>query len=181
MPARHDAAAIDAAGNFQSTTTARTSMQSIKYLGRSVLAILMVVVAGCAAAPSGAKYNATAKPAEGRALIYVYRPNMMYGKLITFPVLMNHQKVADVGNSAFFKVPVAPGSYTFVTDTQGIDDPITVDVKAGDIKFIRMAVRKNDPMGFVQSLYFTEELRQLAEAELPNMSEEVERYVGPRE
>jgi hypothetical protein len=153
----------------------------MKVLGRSLLAVWLVVLVGCASAPSGDKFGATAKPAEGKALVYVYRPNMMYGKLTTFEVKMNDKKVADIGNAAFFKIPVAPGTYTFLTEHQGIDDPITVTVKAGEIKFLRMAVRKNDPMGFVQSLFFTETLPQLAEAELPNMSEETTRYYGPKQ
>jgi hypothetical protein len=140
-----------------------------------------LVVAGCASAPSGDQFKTVATPADGKAIIYVYRPNEYVAKAITLPVLLDGKKIAEIGNTGFFKVPVEPGEHRIVTETGSmIDDPITLNVNSGDIKFLRLNLRRNDPMGFSVSIYFTDMQRQLAEPELRSTSEEVKRYYGPK-
>jgi hypothetical protein len=146
------------------------------------LVVVLMLLGGCATAPSGSKFSGVAVPAADKAMLYVYRPNDYYAKAITFPLLLDNKKVADIGSAGFIKIPVAPGSHTLVTETASmIDDPITVAVKGGEIKFLRVSMNKHDPMGFSVSIYFKDVVRQLAEPEMIDTSEEVARYYGPKD
>lgn len=145
----------------------------------ALLVFLSLAVVGCSSMPSGPEFSgleATASPSEGT--LYIYRPDAYYGKAITYPVLLNGNKIADLGTQGYFPLTVEPGEYRIQPDTDSIDHELRFSVTAGEVQFLRLKVNRKPAICFCTSLEFEEVDRPYALRELPRTRRETERVYG---
>ncbi|NRB40315.1 MAG: DUF2846 domain-containing protein [Pseudomonadales bacterium] len=140
-----------------------------------IVIMILAVLTGCAAAPSGEQFTALKKPSENKSLVYIYRPNVYYGKAITYPVLLNKEKIADIGNRGYFTLNLDPGVYNIRPDTASIDHDLEVKLDAGKTKFLELYTNEKFALCFCTTLQFREVSEKVALGELNDTREEIER------
>lgn len=139
------------------------------------MAILFSMLCACASAPSGPQFSSLKEPSPGKARIYIYRPDVYYGKAITYSVLLNKKKISDIGNLGFFTIELDPGKYTIEPDTQSIDNSLDIILVENSVTFLRLKTNERPPLCFCTSLQFEVIEKNMALIELKNTREEVSR------
>jgi hypothetical protein len=74
------------------------------------LAATAAFITGCAT-PTGQVFNASAKPPEGQAQVYVYLKSPMPGHGSGFDVKLDQQHAADLLSNAYVQLPVTAGEH----------------------------------------------------------------------
>lgn len=141
----------------------------------TLIVMFLVVLAGCATAPSGDKFSVLKAAPEDKGLLYIYRPDVYYGSVITYPVLLNDNKIADIGNKGFFTLELDPGFYAIRPDTDSIDHDYSVAVLPGEIKFLELYTNVKPALCFCTTLQFREVDESTALKALARAREEVKR------
>jgi hypothetical protein len=106
------------------------------------LAILAFLLVGCASTPALTS-STDESSAKGfvanpkRAMVYIYAD---FAPIHThnIPVVVGTQIVAQLGGGTFLLADLAPGRYTFTSVGGANNPPLTLDVQAGRVYFLRM-------------------------------------------
>ena len=144
-----------------------------------LVSISILALTACSSMPSGPKFggvDVTAGPSE--SILYIYRPNAHYGIAVTYPVLLNGKKIADLGNDGYFPLAVEPGRYSIQTDTDGIDHAYEFEAESGETHFLRLKVNRKPAICFCSSMEFEQVGEPHAVGELAATRKEIERVYG---
>ncbi len=100
---------------------------------------------GCASvskAPSEKSEAAKSfKAPEDRGTVYLYRTGRAVGAAGQLSVIVNGHEAGGTGPGTFFKWDLKPGIYTFLSSTPESSATQQIDVKAGQLYFIRQDAR----------------------------------------
>ena len=107
--------------------------------------IMTLILASCAStskAPESKSYEAktfTVPSDKGR--VYLYRTGRAVGAAGQLNVKVNSNDAGGTGPGTFFKWDLNPGTYTFSSSTSESSAIVELDVKAGQVYFIRQDAR----------------------------------------
>ncbi len=87
-------------------------------------------------------------PAD-RGTVYLYRTGRAVGAAGQLSVKINGQEAGGTGPGSFFKWDFKPGVYTFLSSTPESSATQQIDVKAGEVYFIRQDARMGVSSGRV--------------------------------
>ncbi|MFO1500594.1 MAG: DUF2846 domain-containing protein [Verrucomicrobiota bacterium] len=76
---------------------------------------MCLLIVGCATGP---KFETTAVPRDGKALVYVYRKGSMVGAAGYSRIYVNNEFLTKLRNSGYAPCEVPPGTVTFTTLTR---------------------------------------------------------------
>lgn len=79
-------------------------------------------------------------PAD-RGSVYIYRTGRMVGAAGQLNVKVNGRDAGGTGPGTFFKWDLNPGTYTFFSSTAEASAVVQLEVKAGEVYFIRQDAR----------------------------------------
>jgi hypothetical protein len=100
---------------------------------------LVAVIAGCASVPKTApELDVAAKsftPSEGKARIYIVRPNMLKGAAITLHAMLDGKELGSVSRGTYLMTEVDPGPHTIGSKTLENADQDTLTAVAGQSYF----------------------------------------------
>jgi hypothetical protein len=107
--------------------------------------LVTVVITGCAStskAPSEMSDQAKSfvAPAD-KGAVYLYRTGRVVGAAGQLSVKVNGQDAGGTGPGTFFKWDLKPGTYTFFSSTGEASAVVQLDVKAGEVYYIRQDAR----------------------------------------
>ena len=107
--------------------------------------VLTYVFSSCAStskAPESKSSEAkTFKASADRGTVYVYRTGRAVGAAGQLMVKVNSVDAGGTGPGTFFKWDLKPGHYTFASSTGESSAVIQIDVKAGQVYYIRQDAR----------------------------------------
>lgn len=78
---------------------------------------------------------------EGKGTVYLYRTGRVVGAAGQLLVKVNGNDAGGTGPGTFFKWDFTPGTYTFFSSTGEASALVELDVKAGELYFIRQDAR----------------------------------------
>jgi len=104
-------------------------------LPRMVLPLFLVL--GCAA--SGASFRPIESIPEGKAVVYIYRPNSLIGGGIRYHVAVGNQRIVYLIRGGYFPYLAEPGETEFWARTEA-KETITSDFKAGEVYYLKGTV-----------------------------------------
>jgi len=125
-------------------------MQLTKILAQMGATISLALLVGCSGA-GGPAFSPKA-PEPGTALVYFYRVERSIGAVVKLHLSVNGTRVAMVTNGGYYDYSTPPGNVTFSTRLkmgafswfnsliQGERELLTVNVQAGETKFVRFNV-----------------------------------------
>src|SRR5262245_44474021 len=102
-------------------------------LSGTALLFVAVTVAGCASGPAFEKIDSV-PPDKG--LIYIYRPPVMHGAMLTTQISVNDAKIIPLENGGYYPYFVSPGKVTITVILTG-SQSISLDVKAGGTRYVK--------------------------------------------
>lgn len=125
-----------------------------RMLLRVCIILPVYVLMSCASmpslAPQGADQRAkTFSPPSDKAAIYIYRKNGWRGSAVKFPVTVNGQMIANIGNGTYYVVEVDPGENDVWVGwdqdmSRTLEDPTNykivyfpINAAAGQVYFVR--------------------------------------------
>jgi hypothetical protein len=103
--------------------------------GRLRVALVLVaaaLAAGCAA--TGPDFEPV-DPPPGKALVYIYRPELGYGPLVRFNVAVGDRSIVYVIRGGYFPYVADPGETEFRAGTEG-DVAVTENLRAGHTYYL---------------------------------------------
>jgi hypothetical protein len=107
--------------------------------------VLSLLVSGCAStskAPVEKSNEAkTFAAPEGKGTVYLYRTGRMVGAVGQLSVKVNGKDAGGTGPGTFFKWDLTPGTYTFFSSTAEASAVVQLDVKAGEVYYVRQDAR----------------------------------------
>ena len=116
-----------------------------KILSACLLVVAATLSAGCAyvsEAPADQSTQAkSATPIEGKGTVYAYRPGRAIGAANQLSLKVNGKDAGGTGPGTFFKWDLSPGVYTFLSSTTESSATIQLDVKPGQVYYIRQDAR----------------------------------------
>ena len=111
----------------------------------SIAIISIVLTAGCASvskAPAGQSQDAKSfNVPEGKGTVYLYRTGRVVGAAGQLSVKVNGKDAGGTGPGTFFRWDLNPGIHTFSSSTAESSATVQIDVKAGEMYFIRQDAR----------------------------------------
>ena len=116
--------------------------QTIFYF--SLLAIFLFFTSCAGTSKADAEKSNAAKSftsTESKGTVYLYRTGRALGAAGSTQVRVNGQTAGGTGPSTFFKWDLKPGTYTFSSSTGESSAVVQIDVKAGQVIFIRQDAR----------------------------------------
>ena len=117
-------------------------MQTARLLIISLIVLNLISCANVSKAPEQQSVEAMEFQApEGRGTVYLYRTGRAVGAAGQLLVKVNGQDAGGTGPGTFFKWDVKPGIYTFLSSTAESSVTVQLDVKAGEVYFIRQDAR----------------------------------------
>ncbi len=103
--------------------------------------LLTTSLFGCAnVSTAPAESDAAAKsfePADGKGVIYVYRPGRAIGAAMQMQVTVNGDSAGGTGPGTYFRFDLLPGSYTLMSSSPESSATLQVQVEAGRVYFIQ--------------------------------------------
>ena len=139
-----------------------------------LLLALVLLIGGCATIPPPPFYPGI--PPEGQALIYFYRPAIFAASHYGPKVLDNSLYVFDLGNGKYIQYFLNPGKHEFRTDTIGIDEPLTFEIKQGEVYFLRCEFKRGT---FTVTWMISRLYPEQALEEIKYCDEQIKRYTNP--
>ena len=122
-------------------------MTKMKNKGLNLILLITIafIVYNCASTSKATtEKNAEAKifsvPAD-RGSVYLYRTGRMVGAAGQLSVKVNGMDAGGTGPGTFFKWNLKPGTYTFFSSTGEASAVVQLEVKAGELYFIRQDAR----------------------------------------
>lgn len=115
--------------------------------------ILMIVVTNCASTSKATsdksdEAKSFSAPSD-RGTVYIYRTGRMVGAAGQLQIKVNGMEAGGTGPGTFFKWDLKPGTYTFSSFTGESSAVVQVDVKAGEVYFLRQDARMGIDSGRV--------------------------------
>ena len=127
-------------------------MRNVIYL-IGLVSIALTLSTGCASTSkaSETKSNeATAFQApQGKGSVYLYRTGRAVGAAGQLTVKVNSQDAGGTGPGTFFKWDLKPGTYTIASSTGESSAVIQIEVKEGEVYYIRQDARLGIDQGRV--------------------------------
>lgn len=112
--------------------------------GIMLLAAALLVAACANVSKAPAESSEAAKsyqaPAD-RGSVYLYRTGRAVGAAGQLSVKVNGMDAGGTGPGSFFKWDLKPGTYTFLSSTAESSATVQLEVKAGEVYFIRQDAR----------------------------------------
>ena len=139
------------------------------------LLFAITALEGCSSIPSGEAFSSLEPAPADKALAYIYRPPIYYGKAITYPILLNEEKIASIGENGFFTMELDAGDYSIRPDTDSIDNIFDFSAENGAVYFLRLKTNRKPAICFCTSLEFELVDEELALAELGTARRETDR------
>jgi hypothetical protein len=106
---------------------------------------LSLLVYGCAStskAPAEKSNEAKSFVApDGKGSVYLYRTGRMVGAVGQLSVKVNGMDAGGSGPGTFFKWDLKPGTYTFLSSTTEASAVVQLEVKAGEVYYVRQDAR----------------------------------------
>jgi len=110
-----------------------------------ILAALVLFGTGCAStskAPESKNSEAKSFTApDDRGSVFLYRTGRAVGAAGQLKVMVNSKDAGGTGPGTFFRWDLLPGTYTFASSTGESSAVVQLDVKAGQLYFIRQDAR----------------------------------------
>lgn len=78
---------------------------------------------------------------DGRGSVFLYRTGRMVGAAGQLKVMVNNKDAGGTGPGTFFRWDLKPGTYTFSSSTAESSAVVQVEVRAGEIYFLRQDAR----------------------------------------
>ena len=120
-------------------------MTKNKILRLLPISLIVVFLAGCAStskAPANMSNEAKSFQANAdRGSVYLYRTGRVVGAAGQLNVKVNGKDAGGTGPGTFFKWDLKPGTYTFFSSTGEASAIVQLEVKAGEVYFIRQDAR----------------------------------------
>lgn len=115
--------------------------------------IILVAASGCAGVSKATEEkNEAAKTyvaPEGKGSVFLYRTGRAVGAAGQLSVKVNGIEAGGTGPGSFFRWDLNPGTYTFLSSTQESSATVQIEVKAGEVYFIRQDARMGIDSGRV--------------------------------
>ena len=109
------------------------------------LTVLGYFVTSCAStskAPESKSNEAkTFEAPAGKGTVFVYRPGRMVGAAGQLQVKVNSTDAGGTGPGTFFRWDLNPGTYTFASSTGESSAVVQLEVKAGEVYYLRQDAR----------------------------------------
>ena len=128
---------------------------SIKVMYRLVILFLLSssLIVGCASvskAPTEKSDEAKSFEAPSdRGTVYLYRTGRAVGAAGQLSVKVNNDSAGGTGPGSFFKWDLKPETYTFLSSTGESSAVVQLDVKAGQVYYLRQDARMGVSSGRV--------------------------------
>jgi hypothetical protein len=110
-----------------------------------IIAALIMIGTGCAStskAPENMSTEAKAFQAPvDRGSVYLYRTGRIVNAAAQLNVKVNGADAGGTGPGTFFKWDLKPGTYTFFSSTGEASAIVQLEVKAGEVYYIRQDAR----------------------------------------
>ena len=107
---------------------------------RSACLLQVAILFGCAnVSTAPPESDAAAKsfdPAEGKGVVYLYRPGRAIGAAMQMQVTVNGDTAGGTGPGTYFRFDLRPGFYTFMSSSPESSATTQVQVEAGWMYFI---------------------------------------------
>ena len=117
-------------------------MQTARLLLIGFLVVNLISCANVSKAPEQQNVEAMEFQApEGKGTVYLYRTGRAVGAAAQLLVKVNGQDAGGTGPGTFFKWDLKPALYTFLSSTAESSVTVQLDVKEGEIYFIRQDAR----------------------------------------
>jgi hypothetical protein len=103
--------------------------------------LLSALLAGCATSQHDFVPHT---PAEGEAIVYIYRPSLMGNFLISPQLLVNGRAYFKLENGRYRSMRMRAGSYVFGLERDDLYDSspaLTLEVTPGDTRYLRIDTR----------------------------------------
>lgn len=111
-------------------------------MSRLVLVPALLAVTACASVPTAPQSMVqsarTYTPTKGKARIYIWRPNSMFGSAIRFTIQVNGQTIGQVTKGTFLMTEVDPGRAAIAVPTNESFEVVHVDVVADQVYFVKV-------------------------------------------
>lgn len=115
--------------------------------------IILVTASGCASVSKATEEkNEAAKTyltPDGKGSVFVYRTGRAVGAAGQLSVKVNGIDAGGTGPGTFFRWDLLPGTYTFLSSTQESSATVQIEVKVGEVYFIRQDARMGIESGRV--------------------------------
>lgn len=72
-----------------------------------------------------------------KALIYVYRPRVIVGGAVSYPIYINNQKVTTLPHTGYYAHLVEPGEVFITAKTLENEAHVKLDAVAGEVYYIK--------------------------------------------
>jgi hypothetical protein len=120
-------------------------MRQKRFLGLLPILMMTFLLGSCAStskAPENKSYEAKTftAPAD-KGTVYLYRTGRAVGAAGQLMVKINSIDAGGTGPGTFFKWDLKPGAYTFSSSTGESSAVVQIDVKAGQVYFVRQDAR----------------------------------------
>ena len=100
---------------------------------------------GCAnVSTAPVELDAAAKdfePADGKGVVYLYRPGRAVGAAMQMQVTVNGDSAGGTGPGTYFRFDLLPGSYTLMSSSPESSATVQVQVEAGRMYFVEQQTR----------------------------------------
>ena len=117
---------------------------TIGSLRLGTLLAALVALSGCAA--SGAAFKAVDTIPEGKALVYIYRPNSIVGGAVRYHVAVGDERIVYLIRGGYFPYLAGPGETTFWARTEAKAE-ITEYLKAGQVYYLKGGIGAGVALG----------------------------------
>jgi hypothetical protein len=97
--------------------------------------LVLVLLSGCTSF-GGTPFQPTELSSD-KALIYVYRPRVVVGGAVSYPIYINNRKVTTLPHTGYYAYLVEPGEVFISAKTLENDAHVKLDAKAGQIYYIK--------------------------------------------
>lgn len=102
-----------------------------------LMSTLLLFEAGCAA--SGAAFQSIGQTPEGKALVYIYRPNSMLGGAIRYHVAVGDERIVYLIRGGYFPYLADPGETEFWARTEA-KTSVSENLRAGQTYYLKGGV-----------------------------------------
>lgn len=101
----------------------------------AIMLLAVLFTAGCAPA-LGPAFQRIDKVSEGMGLIYIYREKEFVGSGVSYDVKVGETVITTLYNGGYYPYVVKPGEVELWARTES-KTAVTVDVKAGEVYFVK--------------------------------------------
>jgi len=119
----------------------------------TLVVLTTVIMSGCASvskAPTEKSEEAKSFAApDNKGSVFLYRTGRAIGAAGQLSVKINDLDAGETGPGTFFRWDLTPGTYTFLSSTSESSATVQLEVKAGQVYFIRQDARMGIDSGRV--------------------------------